>query len=163
MEFQIKGHSYRVAKLSVFDQLKVSRKLLPVLASMLSDLGSIRALLPPDMFVAGTDDPEQQEREAPRINLDALSPVLEKMLPRIAGELSALSEEDTNAIIHPCLSVVSRQHMKGWTPVFNSGALMFDDIDLFTMLGLVARVVADSLGNFLPALPTTPTADLPAA
>jgi hypothetical protein len=27
-------------------------------------------------------------------------------------------------------------------------ALMFDDIDLFTMLQLVARVVADSLGNF---------------
>jgi hypothetical protein len=29
-----------------------------------------------------------------------------------------------------------------------SGALMFDDIDLFSMLQLVARVVADSLGNF---------------
>lgn len=31
---------------------------------------------------------------------------------------------------------------------FDQGALMFDDIDLFTMLQLVARVVADSLGNF---------------
>ena len=36
---------------------------------------------------------------------------------------------------------------------------MFDDIDLFTLLQLVARVVADSLGNFLPALPTSATPD----
>ncbi|STF64310.1 putative phage related protein [Escherichia coli] len=32
MEFEIKGVKYRTAKLSVFDQLKVTRKLLPVLA-----------------------------------------------------------------------------------------------------------------------------------
>ncbi|EBQ1834569.1 hypothetical protein A0Q22_20690, partial [Salmonella enterica] len=53
--------------------------------------------------------------------------------------------------------VVSRKHMDGWTPVFSSGQLMFDDIDLLTMLQLVARVVADSLGNFLPVSPTSAT------
>ncbi|HAX9740749.1 TPA: hypothetical protein JS184_004472, partial [Escherichia coli] len=86
-----------------------------------------------------------------------LKPVFETMLPRIAEELSSLTEDDTSAIIHPCLAVVSRKHMDGWTPVFNSGQLMFDDIDLLTMLQLVARVVADSLGNFLPT-PLTSTA-----
>lgn len=39
MEFEIKGVKYRTAKLSVFDQLKVTRKLLPVLAGMMSDFG----------------------------------------------------------------------------------------------------------------------------
>ena len=34
MEFEIKGVKYRAAKLSVFDQLKVTRKLLPVLAGI---------------------------------------------------------------------------------------------------------------------------------
>lgn len=63
--------------------------------------------------------------------------------------------------IHPCLAVVSRKHMDGWTPVFNSGHLMFDDIDLLTMLQLVARVVADSLGNFLPVSPTSATPGQP--
>lgn len=48
----------------------------------------------------------------------------------------------------------------GWTPVFNSGQLMFDDIDLLTMLQLVARVVADSLGNFLPTPLTSTTQSL---
>ncbi len=40
MECSVKGHDYRVAKLSVFDQLKVTRKLLPVLAGMMSDFGA---------------------------------------------------------------------------------------------------------------------------
>jgi hypothetical protein len=150
MEFEIKGVKYRVAKLSVFDQLKVTRKLLPVLAGLMADFGSIRTLLPAD----GNVDNAQ---------FDVLAPVLEKVLPRIAEELSGLSDEDTNAIIHPCLAVVSRYHMNSWVPVFNQGTLAFDDIDLFTMLQLVARVVADSLGNFLPALPTSETATLPQA
>lgn len=45
--------------------------------------------------------------------------------------------------------------------MFNSGQLMFDDIDLLTMLQLVARVVADSLGNFA-GLPTNGTPTPPA-
>lgn len=144
MECSVKGHDYRVAKLSVFDQLKVTRKLLPVLAGTMSDFGSIRSLLPADGKIDGA-------------KFDALKPVFETLLPRIADELSSLTEDDTNAIIHPCLAVVSRKHMGGWTPVFNSGQLVFDDIDLLTMLQLVARVVADSLGNFLPVNPTSAT------
>ncbi|EIT1501268.1 hypothetical protein L1H89_004590 [Salmonella enterica] len=135
-----------MAKLSVFDQLKVTRKLLPVLAGMMSDFGSIRSLLPADGKIDGA-------------KFDALKPVFETLLPRIADELSSLTEDDTNAIIHPCLAVVSRKHMGGWTPVFNSGQLVFDDIDLLTMLQLVARVVADSLGNFLPVSLTSETPD----
>lgn len=144
MEFDIKGHAYRVAKLGVFDQLKVSRKLLPVLAGVLADFGSARAMLPAGMKLDNTQ-------------FETLAPVLDKVLPRIADALSTLSDEDTNAIIHPCLAVVARQNGTAWTPVFRSGELMFDDIDLVTMLQLVARVVADSLGNFLPAPPTSET------
>ncbi|MBJ9353551.1 hypothetical protein GHT41_07735 [Citrobacter koseri] len=146
MEFEIKGNEYRVAKLSVFDQLKVTRKLLPVLAGLVADFGSVRSLLP----AGGQIDNAQ---------FDTLAPVLEKVLPRIAEELSALSDDDTSAIIHPCLSVVVRKNGTLWTPVFRSDELMFDDIDLFTMLQLVARVVADSLGNFLPGSPTSGTQD----
>lgn len=147
MEFEIKGIKYRAAKLNVFDQFKVSRKLLPVLAGVMVDFGSVRSMLP----AGGMEN----------ANFDALAPVLEKVLPRIASEMSALSDEDTNAIIHPCLAVVVRQNGKTWAPVFNNGALMFDDIDLFSMLQMVARVVADSLGNFLPALPTSETSTSP--
>ncbi|HIG0274258.1 phage tail assembly chaperone [Klebsiella aerogenes] len=146
MECTIKGVNYRANKLGVFEQLKVSRKLLPILAGLMADFSSIKAMLP------ATTKPDSG-------NLDKLEPVFNTLLPRIADELSKLTEEDTNAIIHPCLAMVVRENGKQWTPVFRSGELMFDDIDLFSMLQLVARVVADSLGNFLPELPdnVTPT------
>lgn len=137
MEFEIKGHQYRTAKLNVFDQLKVSRKLLPVLAGMMSDFNGIKtAAQGGDIYQA-----------------------LEKSIPKIADSLAGMSEGDTNAIIHPCLSVVSRQHGKSWTPVFSQGELMFDDVDLFGMLQIVGRVVGDSLGNFLRELPGNETAE----
>ncbi|WP_307744475.1 phage tail assembly chaperone [uncultured Pantoea sp.] len=136
MEFDIKGVQYRTAKLSVFDQLKVSRKLLPVLAGMLTDFQGIKtAAEGGDVYKA-----------------------METALPKIADSLAGMSEEDTNAIIFPCLSVVSRQNGKAWAPVMSQGELMFDDIDLMSMLQMVGRVVGDSLGNFLPALPASETA-----
>ncbi|WP_286870880.1 phage tail assembly chaperone [Pantoea sp. UBA5035] len=136
MEFEIKGVQYRTAKLSVFDQLKVSRKLLPVLAGMLADFQGIKAA------AEGGD----------------VYKAIETALPKIADSLAGMSEEDTNAIIFPCLSVVSRQNGKSWSPVMSQGTLMFDDIDLMSMLQMVGRVVGDSLGNFLPALPASETA-----
>lgn len=141
MEFEIKGVQYRTAKLSVFDQLKVSRKLLPVLAGVLADFQGIKAA------AEGGD----------------VYKAMETALPKIADSLADMSEEDTNAIIFPCLSVVSRQNGKSWAPVMSQGELMFDDIDLMSMLQMVGRVVGDSLGNFLPALPASETAPPPAA
>lgn len=141
MEFEIKGFNYRTSKLSVFDQLKVSRKLLPILAGMMGDFQNIKAAA----------------------NGGDVYKAMEKVLPKIAESLADMSEEDTNAIIFPCLSVVSRQSGKAWAPVMNQSELMFDDIDLMSMLQLVGRVVGDSLGNFLPAAPDSETAPPPAA
>ena len=137
MEFEIKGVNYRTAKLDVFQQLRVSRKLLPVLAGLVSEFSTLKA-----QAAAGNS-----------------GAVLKSVLPKIADTLAALPDDDVNAVIFPCLSVVSRQHEKGWAKIFDQGVLMFDDIDLFTMLQLVARVVADSLGNFLKELPDSEKAD----
>lgn len=149
MECTIKGVNYRANKLGVFEQLKVSRKLLPILAGLMADFSTIKTMLPTTTTLDSG-------------NLDKLEPVFNTLLPRIADELSKLTEDDTNAIIHPCLAMVVRENGKQWTPVFRSGELMFDDIDLFSMLQLVARVVADSLGNFLQGLPTSETPTPPA-
>jgi len=140
MEFEIKGIQYRVAKLSVFEQLKVSRKLLPVMAGMVSDFRNVQT----------------------QINDKDTEGAMSTILPKIANAVSAMSDDDVNAILFPCLSVASRFHMKGWVPVCQQGAMAFDDIDLLTMLQLVARVVADSLGNFLQGLPTSETEAQPA-
>ena len=141
MEITIKDQKYRIGKLSVFEQLKVSRKLLPVLAGLVSDFRNIQS----------------------RLSAKDTEGALESILPKIADAVSGLSDADVDAILFPCLQVVARQHGKGWVPICQQGTMAFDDIDLFVMLQLVARVVADSLGNFLQGLPTSETAIPPAA
>ena len=140
MEFQINDVKYRASKLGVFEQLKVSRKLLPVLAGMMSEFRSLKEKM-------ATKDAEG---------------ALQLILPKIAGAVSALSDEDVDAILFPCLSVVSREHTGAWIPVCRQRDMAFDDIDLFAMLQIVARVVADSLANFLRDLPTPATVTPPA-
>lgn len=143
MDFEIKGKQYRAAKLSVFDQLKVSRKLLPLIAKLVSDASMLRAAA--------------QNKTASK---EQLFSVLETILPKIADVLADMPDETVNSILHPCLSVVARKSdMGNWTPVFSDGSLMFDDIDLFSMLNIAGRVVADNLGNFLPAPLTSETKD----
>lgn len=141
MEFEIKGIEYRAVKLSVFEQLKVCRKLLPVLSSIVPDLAKLR---------------ETAAATAGDSNKTSL--VINTILPKISDVVAGMPEEDVNAILYPCLSVVSRQSItKNWTPIFSKGELMFDDIDLFTMLNIAGRVAADNLGNFLPETPTSVT------
>ncbi|CCS30255.1 phage tail assembly chaperone [Salmonella enterica] len=147
MEFTINGVEYRAAKLTVFDQLKVCRKLLPVLSSVVPDLSSLRA-------AAGKTTGDSA----------AVDSAINTILPKIADVVAGMPDESVDAILHPCLKVVSRKAPvgNGWTPIFDGGVLMFDDIDLFTMLGIAGRVVADNLGNFLPALPMKGTDTPPA-
>ncbi|MBG6243110.1 MAG: hypothetical protein EKE20_15410 [Candidatus Symbiopectobacterium sp. Dall1.0] len=140
MDIELNGNTYRAGKLSVFDQLKVSRKLLPVMAGMVSDF----------------------RNDQEKISSKGTEGAMTTILPKIADAVSGLSDDDVNAILFPCLSVVSREHMKGWVPVCQHGEMAFDDIDLMTLLQLVARVVADSLGNFLQGLPTNETPTPPA-
>ncbi|WP_447870279.1 phage tail assembly chaperone [Serratia fonticola] len=131
MEFEIKGQKYRSNKLGVFDQLKVSRKLLPVLSGLLGEMKILKQL------------------KTGQITIDD---ALKTALPVVAQTLSDMSEEDSNAILHPCLAVVLRQQGTGYVSIFANGQLMFDDIDLMGMLHIAAMVVGDSLGNFLGEL-----------
>ncbi|WP_334473494.1 phage tail assembly chaperone [Arsenophonus sp. PmNCSU2021_1] len=133
MDIEINGHEYRATKLSVFDQLKVARKLLPVLSGLTGELQKL------------------QQGEMP----------MAAVLPSMANAIAQMSDEDCNAILHPCLAVVSRKNAKAWTPIFRQSELMFDDIDLKTLLEIVAQVIGDSLGNFFHAPQDDETASLP--
>lgn len=141
MEFEIKGVEYRAVKLNVFEQFKVCRKLLPVLSSIVPELATLR-----ETAAATAGDGTKTTL------------VINTILPKIADVVAGMPEEDVNAILHPCLSVVTRKTTTGnWAQVFRDGSLMFSDIDLFTMLNIAGRVAADNLGNFLPETPTSVT------
>ena len=142
MQFEINGQQYRTAKMDVFAQFRVARKLVPVLAGMASDLSVIRE---------AADDKSKI--------MDAVTAVL----PKIANSLADMSDESVDAIIKPCLATVSRQNGTNWPAVSNGGVLMFDDITLPVMLQLVGKVIGENIGGFLQELPASETGTLPAA
>lgn len=130
MEFDINNQSYRSNRLDAFAQLHVSRKLAPILPKLmpvLSKLSSAKAL---------TDNLEQ---------------MAELMTP-LAEAFAIMPKDDVDMIITSCMSVVHRKQNTAWSPVMRNGVVMFDDIDLSTMLPMVVNVIRDSLGNFISGL-----------
>jgi hypothetical protein len=57
-------------------------------------------------------------------------------------------------VVDTCLAVVERKDKSGgWVKVVVGSRLMFEDMDMMTMLTLVTRVVRGNLAGFFDALP----------
>lgn len=138
--FQVGAHSYIISKMEMFSQLNVMRKLGPIIAR--TGAG----------FIA--DPPKTIEETMLR-----LEPAVD--------QLSAMSEDDFNYVMHRCLSVVRRVQGQMLQPVFNLGAkqMQFNDLNAAEAMQLVARVLGDNLGSFfgtnVPSTgdPTSPPSD----
>jgi hypothetical protein len=71
----------------------------------------------------------------------------------ITNALAKISDDDANYIIFTCLEVVSRQSGEKWSRITSGMNLMYDDIDMPTMLRLVVEVLKVNLGSFMQGLP----------
>jgi len=124
------GKTYRIGKMTAFQQFHVSRKISPL----------IPPLIPVFMQIA---------KDSGANNIAQLSALFQPFCEGFA----ALSDETAEYVISNCLSVVRRRNDKDeFVPIWSTGGkvVMFDDInDLSTLLRLVLRVIQDSLGNFL--------------
>ncbi len=126
-DFAIEDKNYRTArKLSAFEQFHCARKLAPLLNKFGATVPSMNAALP-----------------------DLLAPIVDA--------LAAMSEEDCNYILYRCLAVVQRQQGQTWATIWNTTAnrLMFDDIDMGTMIQVAMQVLSENLGNFINAPSST--------
>ena len=123
-EIEINGQLYRVGKMPALTQFHVSRRLAPVLAAM--------------GFSA--------EKFAGASIEDALGP--------IAQVVAKMPEDDVNYIIFAALDVVQRKQGERYSPVrAGNGRMLFEDIDMPTMLRLTVEAVKVSLGGFFALLP----------
>jgi hypothetical protein len=135
-ELQINDVWYRSGKLDAFKQFHLFRKLMP----LFSGLGETAATnLVNNAVKAGAS--EETARWA------SLGP--------IAQAVSEMSQQDSEFIIKTCLGVCARKNPVGqWSRITApNGELMFEDIDLMTMLQLAFAVIQDNLGTFFPGQP----------
>ncbi|KVN62692.1 phage tail assembly chaperone [Burkholderia anthina] len=183
-ELKLNGVRYAIGKLNAMQQFHVSRRIAPIIPSMIPVLMKFYAEL------EQTDVAREQERTnaalaalAERAEgaeaaaaaaptpaadhsrellsmVDAIAPVLQPFADALAG----LKDEDAEYVFGTCLSVVERWQGAGWAKVWNLAhkTSMFDDIGIDVMLPLVVRVVVANLGPFISGLLTS-QASSPAA
>ncbi len=134
MEFNLGEKQFRTSKLDAFAQFHVSRKLAPI----------IPTLIP--VFVKIAKDGAE---------LSDIASYAEILAP-FADGLAAMSNEDSEYVMSTCMSVARRKAAgtDNWAPVWSNSAraCMFDDMDLGDIIQIVMKVVQDSLGNFIRGL-----------
>lgn len=134
MEFNLGEKQFRTSKLDALAQFHVSRKLAPI----------IPTLIP--VFVKIAKDGAE---------LSDIASYAEILAP-FADGLAAMSNEDSEYVITTCMSVAKRKAAgsDNWAPIWSNSAraCMFDDMDLGDIIQIVLKVVQDSLGNFIRGL-----------
>lgn len=131
MEKEIEGIKYRFGKLDAFQQFHLMRRLAPLLTSVGNAFQGRK--------------PSSQD--------DILNLIVSGMMDSVAHALATMSDEDSNYILFTCLRVVERQQGDAWARLMPvTGNSMMFQISLPVMFQIVAQVIKENLGNFLPAL-----------
>jgi hypothetical protein len=131
------GKTYQISRLTPKKAFHVARRLAPFLGAILPHLRTL--------FEKGDDG----KPPAPDTFLERGA----ELLPAIADIIAKMPNDDCDFIIDNCLSVVSIKQDRGSAPVISNGTLMFDFIDLKTMMQLTAEVVKVNLSDFFPTSP----------
>jgi hypothetical protein len=139
-EVTLGGATYRVGQLNARKQWNVTKRLLKPLA----EIGKIGANKTPPKTVSEAE-PETAPETTPQDFFDQVSGPL-------ADAISSISDADSDYIIDTCLAVCDRQQgtteVKIWAPLMRGGNLMFQDLDMPTMLGLTIAVLKENLQGF---------------
>ena len=144
MQITISGKNYTIGRLNALDQLHVSRKIAPIIPSLIPIISEVAkgGLSKVIESMESGDDVELENIDLKE--LDGLSGALSPLMDVIAG----MSEADTNLVIHKCLSVVIRDG----AVLCRCESIMFDDLDMMQILPLVVAVIRKNLGNFIQDL-----------
>lgn len=150
-EVELNGVRYQVNRMNVFDQAHVARKVAPILFGM----GKGYSLAQSNMATLNNGEAQQTNGEVvgedPRAAAQQSQIVYDAMVP-ITEILAKMSDEDVNYVLKKCLAVCLKYNGSHWVPMMRNGNLMFEDIDLATLIQLTMEVVQDNLGPSLLGL-----------
>ena len=136
---ELNGHEYVIGRLNALDQLHVSRKISPLVPTLMPIISEI-AKGDLEKTIKAIEDGDNEE-------LTGLEPLAEALTPLMEA-FSNLPEKDVNYVIHKCLSVVKRDG----AVVCRGESIMFDDLDMEHILPLALAVIRINLGNFIQGL-----------
>ena len=146
----IGDHQYSIGRLNAMDQLHVSRKIAPLVPTIIPIISEVAKGGLADAFKAIDGDKEIDLETFDLKSLDGLTGALEPL----TTAFSAMPEKDVDYVVQKCLSVVNR----GTARLCVNGQIMFDDLDMGQILPLTLAVIRVNLGNFIKGLLTKASA-----
>lgn len=128
------GVTYVIGKMPVFEQMHVARRLAPMYSGLIA---------------AFADSPEIVQSDEPDDIKE--NKILVFASSHLAEAFAKMSNTDVDYVVHACLAVCQRKQERGFARIFIPGSgLIFNDIDLDAMIGLVWAVIEENLGSFFP-------------
>jgi hypothetical protein len=151
-EFRVGDHLYRSRKLNARQQFHVARRLAPLVGQLMS-LGPALSQLPTPASDTAPDETA----------VAATSQAFEGAIEALAMALARIPDNDCDYVLDHCMAVTQRAAGNGggpaWADIWNERAhrLMFEDIDMPTMMQIAAEVLRDNLSAFFSMLPAAGT------
>lgn len=146
---KINNQDYTIGRLNALDQLHVSRKISPIVPTVIPILTEVSKGGLAELFDSLDDSEELDLEKLKDFKLDSLDGLSGALSP-FTEALSSMSEEDTNYVITKCLSVV----YSSGSPLAIKGSIMRDDLGMEQILPLVIAVIRTNLGNFIRGMLT---------
>lgn len=148
-DFELGADTFRIGKLNAFQQFHLSRKVAPIIPTLIPLFLKLKQLRAP---VVGEDGVAANTPTPLSGDLGALAEMLQPFADGIAG----MPDETAEFILSTCLGAVQRKQGVSWFPVWSASqnVCMFDDLDLGVLTKLAVRVITESLGPFLQGMLT---------
>ncbi len=144
---QIGNHNYEIGRLDAFDQFHVSRKIAPIVPTIVPLMTEILKSNIMDLLDKFGDDPDNPDLSALEdFDLNSFGAAIQPFIDAFAE----MPEEDANYVMKKCLSVVTRDGAR----LVVKDALMFDNLGIEHILPLTIAVIRINLGNFIQGLLT---------
>ncbi|MGA3827393.1 phage tail assembly chaperone [Pseudomonas chlororaphis] len=147
-DFELGADTYRIGKLNAFQQFHLSRKVAPMIPTLIPVFLKLQA--------SAKAAPAEGASNSALAPLSGDLGALAEMLQPFADGIADMPDETAEFILSTCLGVVQRKQGAAWFPVWSSSqnTCMFDDLDLGVMMKLAVRVITESLGPFLRGMLT---------
>lgn len=126
-DIEVLGATYRVGKMNALTQLHIGRRLLPALVAV-----GVRA---EDLGKAGS----------PAGLADLMEPAVKLM--------GSMTDEDVNYVLFKSLACVTRRQGERFAQIVVGERMVFEDIDMPSMIRLTGAVLQENLGGFFALLP----------
>lgn len=130
-DFEVNGVSYKLNKINAMSQFHIARRIAPIIGD----------LMPIAVKISKMTEAERKDKE-----IETLAPIF--------NGLSKLSDSDANRVLIGLLtSVEMKQSTGNWAKVANGEQIMFQNLELPTILNLAGKAFMFNMAGFFAVLP----------